>query len=208
MFSAAQAAHPNLVINREAISFWVGSPSAWDVATIAGANAEYVTNPSVPTWELYGSVFTGWQPQEFATPLTGAAEQAFDQAQGTAFECPLGACLGGTVLQDAENIINAVHAQGKPFVWFASNNVYPPESDWPTTFKNTYNLFADAGLWQPNDVVMVINYDQPDAGPGEYTGQFPAVPETLADGGDAPTVTGMLYWALHQAPIAADASDQ
>jgi len=204
IFSGAQAAHPDLVINREAISFWPPSPSSWEGVTIASANAEYVTNTSVPAWELYGSVYTGWQPQEFATPLDGGAEQAFDQAGGTAFECPLDACLGGAIYQDAFNIITAIHAQGKPFVWFASNNTVPPRPDWPTVFKNTYNYFSMMGLWQPNDVVMIINYDLPDSG----TGGFPPVPETLADGGDAPTVTGMLYWALHQAPIAADASDQ
>ena len=37
IFSGAQAAHPDLVINREAISFWPPSPSSWEGVTIASA---------------------------------------------------------------------------------------------------------------------------------------------------------------------------
>jgi hypothetical protein len=190
VFSGAQAAHPDLMINREAITFFV-SPSAWNTATIAGANAEYVTNPNAPLWQLYQGVFTGWQPQDFTTELDGGAERAFEAGKGAAFECPLDGCSGGGLSDDAVKLIKAIHAQGAPFVWFASNNTMPPDPEWPAKFKETYDHFASLGLWQPTDVVMIINYD----------GLFPAVPETVADGGDAPTVTGMLYWALHQTPI-------
>ena len=176
------------MIDREALALYTGNPADWNGRTVASANANFVTNPNAPTWQLYKSVFTGWQPQEFQKPLTGAAALAFKDGKGTFVECPLDGCAGGGLGDDMTAAIIAIHAQGDPFVWFASNNTTPPDPGWPAKFKLTYAYFAGKKLWQPRDVVMMMI---------NYGGMFPDVPET-ANGQDAPTVTGLLYWALHQ----------
>jgi hypothetical protein len=185
LFSGAQSGHPELKINREAIALFTSDPSLWNGRTIASAQQEYVTNPTAPEWMGYKSVMTGWLPQEFEKPLQGDAGAAFQQGNGAFLECPRAVCTGGDLAREVADVMEAQHAKGDPFVWFASNNDQP---GWAKEFQDQYNFIRDQGLWRENDVVMVINYG----------GKYPALPETGPDGQPADTVTGMLYWALHQ----------
>jgi hypothetical protein len=185
---------PNLDLNREAIALFDShGPSDWNGLTVASASAYYVTNAQAQPWQVYKAIFTGWLPQDFQTALPAAAADALDAASGAFAECTLDSCLGGVVSDDVVALIDAVHAHGDPFVFFASDDTYNVDSGWPEKFQETYNHFTSLGLWRPGDVVALVNYYH----------AWPAVPET-ANGQPARTVTGMAYWALHQSPLAPD----
>jgi hypothetical protein len=186
-YAPAQSHYPELELNREAVAIFTPDPSEWNGKTIADAEQEFVTNPSAPEWMRYKSVMTGWVPNAFITPLQGDAEAAFQQGKGAFVECQRDACSMGILAQRFTDVMKAQHAKGDPFIWFSGNHK-GSEGNWPMEFQAQYNFIRDQGLWRENDIVMIINYQE----------SFPALPETNSDGEPADTVTGMMYWALHQ----------
>lgn len=180
----------NDTLNPEAIAFYTSDTSRWNGRTVAQAEAIYTDPTALPT-RRYGAVYTGWQPQNFdpTNPryiyANANALLAFRSSKGTFIECPLGACTSGKLGEAFRRAIRETHVRGRPFIWFASNSGSP---GWLAAFQATYNAIAAEGLWRSEDVIAIVN----------YSGRYPAVPESLGGGVAADTSMGLAYWALQQ----------
>lgn len=134
----------------------------------------------------------GWQdPTAPGGPLsTAAARTALAQADGAMVECIGGLCGSKGTFGDAfGTFVETVHGQDKPILMFASHSGKPPVNlGWAESLKKQYARVEASGGWRSDDVAMVI----------PYQGAYPTLPMTMPDGSAADTVTGMLYWALHQ----------
>jgi hypothetical protein len=192
-FNNLQELYPDLAqsLNPEAIAFYTSDISRWNGRTVAQAEAIY-TNPAASASRRYGAVYTGWQPQNF-DPTNAKyiynnpnALMAFRSSKGTFIECPLGACTSGKLGEAFRRAIRETHVRGRPFIWFASN-ARSTNPGWLAAFQATYNAVAAEGLWRPEDVIAIVNYD----------GGYPKVPEAVG-GIAADTATGLAYWALQQ----------
>ncbi len=191
-YAGVQARYPDVKLDREAVALYTKDAQRWTGRSIAEAKAEFVSNPGVPSSLRYRSVYTGWQPMNWdpSAPMPRAAAAAAGAAGGMFVECPRGLCANpkGAVGGNFRRAIRAAHADGQPFVWFASSGgSSAPTSGWLTQFQATYDALRAEGLWRESDVVMIINYH----------GTYRTVPETVG-GRPADTVTGMAYWALRQ----------
>lgn len=191
-WSAVQKQNPDIVLQREGVFVYTGPGDAsfWNNKTVADARVQYVTGADIPDWLRYDHVYSAWPlSYERSGPLPAVAQDAFEDGEGMFIECLQAVCTS-----DANNNaqafvkgIETMHAQGKPFLVFASNT---RATGWSESFKRTYNFLADRNLWRSDDVIMLINYN----------GVYAATPETI-NGEPADTSTGLLYWALHQQPI-------
>lgn len=181
-FSGAQAYDRSLVINREAVTLYTDTPSAWRTASVASARAAYVTNGDAPAWQRYASVYTGWRPKDLEDPLTGRSARALREGGAVSVECPGRECLSGAPKAGFLRALNTAHADGKPFIWTYSAG----RGAWQEDLKSVYNMVSSEGLWRSNDVVVVINYG----------GRKEPLPESKDD-----TVTGILKWLLEQKEI-------
>lgn len=193
-FEYIENRHPDIALEREGVAFYTDQPSLWDGRSVADVRraVERVSPPGEP---LYRAIYTGWQPYNFEPSDSrwirpgSSADRALDDGNGLFVECPSSACaepengLGPAFRRSIEE----AHANGRPFIWFASRPPSLRGSGWLPQFQATYNSIRDAGLWRPEDIVMVISYD----------GSYPIVPETV-NGQPADTIMGSIYWALNQ----------
>lgn len=193
-FRYIEQQNPGIHLNREAIALYTDRPSDWDGKSIQQMRDE-IQRISPPGSPIYPAVYTGWQPYNFLTTDSrqirpgSSAERALDAGEGIFVECPSRACA------EPENglgpnfraAIQEAHANGRPFIWFASRPPSLTGPGWLSQFQLTYNSIRDAGLWKPGDIVVVISYE----------GTYPVVPETV-NGQPADTIMGAIYWALRQ----------
>jgi hypothetical protein len=211
LFTAAEPYMPGIVVDRQQICLYTNDLSNWNGTTIAEANANYVTNPSVvPATNRFQSVCTGYDPQAVGALLgvgdagpivaagaaaeigdggdAGAAIAAYEASAGTFVELLSPLATGGVWATQVEALWQATHAKGGRFIWFNSITTTTTPEEWLANTQTAYQNFKALGLIQPNDVIALVNYG----------GQMPSVPEVLPDGGAAATTTGIAYWLLHQ----------
>lgn len=193
-FEYIEQQNPDISLEREGVALYTDQPSRWNDKSVADAWQE-IKRVSPPGEPLYDAVYTGWQPYNFLAgddrgiPAGSSADRALDDGQGVFVECPSRACAepDNGLGPPFRRAIEEAHANGRPFIWFASRPPSLSGSGWLRQFQTTYNSIRDAGLWRSGDIVMVISYD----------GSYPIVPETV-DGQPADTIMGSIYWALNQ----------
>ncbi len=190
---------PRVDFEREAVTFYTSQPGRWDGDTIAGARSAVAGAAYGPGDDRYVNVFTGWQPQNFYTdrvrqypPIApgSSAERAVYEGDGVFVECPHDVCNGAEYEDGFFRAMRIARDTGQRFVWLASRLPGQPRSGWLREFQTMYNRITAEGLWRPGDIVVVISYN----------GEYPAVPETNANGQSADTTTGIVHWALQQRP--------
>ena len=201
--SRLQERYPDLRLIREALCVY-HDPKYCYANEIRDLCAMYVTNPGVNPAYLYENIYTLWQPYwvapvpyiEGREVLWGTtAETVFHQAAGAGVECNPGLFahdIAGHGLA-VRHLLRRVHqAPGRTFIWFIPVTLIKanaPSPQWFQMLKNGYYLLEAGRMLQPNDILMIINYN----------GALTALPETdPATGAPAPTMTGALYWLLHQ----------
>ncbi len=193
-FEYVEQQNPGLFLRREGVAFYTDQPSLWDGRSVAGIRGKIpLVGPQRKP--LYDHVYTGWQPYNFLNTDSrsirpgSSADRALDDGDGLFVECPSRACAEpqNGLGPNFRAAIQEAHANGRPFIWFASRPPSLTGSGWLQQFQMTYNSIRDAGLWRRGDIVMVISYD----------GSYPIVPETV-DGQPADTIMGSIYWALKQ----------
>jgi hypothetical protein len=199
---AVENQNPDIRLNREATVVYSNDRSLWDNLTVDGLRSILATYPnqdaSVPREAVWKDVYVGYDLRSWIDPTLGpdgalatpGAVNALASAGGTMVECIGGLCgSDGQFGQGFLDLLQRTHANNKPILMFVSkspNNT--PQTGWFDEFKREYQKVSALGQWRPDDIVMVIN----------YSGSYPRLPMKNADGSAADSVTGMLYWALHQ----------
>ena len=198
----AENAYPDIRLKRDATVVYSTNPNLWTNTTVDALRATLTAypnaNPSVTADVVWKGIYTGYALKDWINPLVApdgaisnpGAVNAVDSADGTMVECIGGLCGSNGMFGTAiANLFQRTRANGKPFYMFASKSPKVPASTgWVDEFKSEHNKITTLGGWRADDVIMVINYQ----------GAYPVLPMTNADGSTPDTVTGMLYWALHQ----------
>ncbi len=201
--------YPDIRIYNEAAAIYKGPLENWRVNEMELGRAQFQDLPVTPdqSWMLFNRVYSGWQPLPFtmdnstgAYPLQGTeAEIPFNEGDGMFMESPFTHGSNGVSYEAFKNgiLLNSKNRK-KPFIWFMSHSTNVQENDLNDEFfqvlKNRYFKYEAERLLGPDDVIMIINYDKGDPALGMAT-----VPEIdPATGKPATTLTGMLYWLLHQ----------
>jgi hypothetical protein len=199
---AVEKQNPDLRLNRDATVVYSNDRSLWDNLTVDGLRSILATYPnqdaSVPREAVWKDVFVGYDLRSWLDPTLGpdgalatpGAVNALASAGGTMVECIGGLCgSDGQFGKGFLDLLQRTHANGKPILMFISKSPKnTPQTGWFDEFKREYQKVSALGQWRSDDIVMIINYG----------GSYPALPMKNADGSAADTVTGMLYWALHQ----------
>ncbi len=201
--SRLQERYPDIRLIREALCVYHG-PIYCYAREIPDLRAMYVTNPNANPDYLYKHIYTLWQPY-WVAPMAyhpkqevlwgTVAETVFHQADGAGVECNPGLFahnIAGHGMA-VRHLLRRTHERpGRTFIWFIPVTLIKaghPSPRWFQMVKNGYYLLEAERVLQPNDILMVIN----------YSGALTALPETdPKTGKPLPTMTGTLYWLLHQ----------
>jgi hypothetical protein len=197
-----ERAYPDIRLKRDSTVVYSTNPNLWTNTTVDALRAVLTAypnaNPAVTPDVVWKGIYTGYALRDWIDPLVApdgaisnpGAVNAVDSADGTMVECIGGLCGSNGMFGTAiANLFQRTRANGKPFYMFASKSPKLPISvGWVDEFKGEHNKITTLGGWRADDVIMVIN----------YLGVYPVLPMTNADGSTPDTVTGMLYWALHQ----------
>ncbi len=201
--SRLQERFPDIRLIREALCVYHAPKYCYD-KEIRDLRAMYVTNPDANPDYLYERIYTLWQPYwvgpvpyiKGRQVLWGTvAEKVFRQADGAGVECNPGLFahdIAGHGLA-VRHLLRRTHERpGRTFIWFIPVTLIEagkPSPKWFQMVKNGYYLLEAERVLQPNDILMIINYN----------GALTTLPETDPEtGAPAPTMTGALFWLLHQ----------
>jgi hypothetical protein len=199
---SVETAYPDIRLQRDATVVYTNNPNLWANTTIDALRAVLTALPNADprvtadvAWKgvyagyALGNWFDSTLAPDGALSNPGAVN-ALASADGTMVECIGGLCGSGGKFGDAfAEYFQRTRANGRPFLMFASKSGKPPVTlGWLDQFQREYNKVIALGGWRSDDVMMVI----------PYQGAYPVLPMTNADGSTPDTVTGMLYWALHQ----------
>lgn len=194
--------YPDIRLNRLGVVVYSLYPSLWENATVDELKLSYTAwpnpDPTVSRQQVFESVYVGYALRGWLDPSVppfgalsnpGAAQANVD-ADGVMVECIGGLCGSGGDFGDGFlELLRTARAQNQRFMMFVSNSSGDDvRTGWLEDLQAEYKKAADEGLWRTDDIVMVINYN----------GDYPRLPMLDANGQPADTVTGMLYWALHQ----------
>jgi hypothetical protein len=177
----------------------------WNTNEIEYARSIYSAVPAGITNAMaYPKIYTGWQAFPFMVDRYEGklllvddghdAESEFIEGDGAFVE------LGPAHMERLpdfryaiSNVTSLCHAGGKPFLWFRAHykkGISPAAEDpeFMQSVKNAYYIMEADGLIQTNDAYFIVNYD----------GELVCIPETDQSGNPASTMTGVMYWLLHQ----------
>ncbi len=177
----------------------------WNTNEIEYARSIYsAVPPGVTNAMAYPKIYTGWQAFPFMEEQYQGklllvddghdAENEFIEGDGAFVE--LGPAHMERLSEFRSSITNVAglcHAGGKPFLWFMAHYKKGVQSaedpDFFQSVKNAYYIMEADGLIHTNDAYFVVNYD----------GELACLPETDPQSGKpAATMTGIMYWLLHQ----------
>lgn len=188
-------------LNRDSTVVYTNNPRLWDNITVEELRDVLATypnaNPIVTPENVWRDVYVGYALGNWFDPMTypgGAlsspgAVAALASAGGTMVECIGGLCgSNGTQGHAFLDVLGRTHANGKALLMFVSHSFNQGDSGWLGQFQHEYQKAGDLGMWQADDIVSIINYND----------HYPVLPMTNTDATTPDTVTGMLYWALHQ----------
>jgi len=199
--------YPNLQMTYEANSLYKGYRNmdallTFNVGEIAWAQNTYSHATPNGNAMTYPKIYTGWQAFPFMENPEGGrllmtddghdAENEFIEGDGAFMELGPAHMVQLPKYRFAlTDCASLCHAGGKPFLWFmARYRQNAPPADDPVfmqSVKNAYYIMEADELIQSNDAYFIVNYD----------GEMNVLPETH-NGQPAATMTGIMYWLLHQ----------
>lgn len=201
-FWGVESRYPDIQLNRLGVVVYSLYPSLWENATIDELKLSYTAwpnpDPTVSPQQVFEAVYVGnalrgWLDP--SVPPLGAlsnpgAAQANADADGVMVECIGGLCGSGGDFGDGFlQSLRTARANNQRYLMFVSESAANGlRTGWLQNLQSEFQKAADEGLWRDDDIVMIINYQ----------GDYPRLPMLDANGDPADTVTGMLYWALHQ----------
>lgn len=195
-----QRKYPDIKLEREALALYKNNSTYWAADDVEVAYKEYVDKTGVAPeeqWRLFKNIYSGWGSKPFAdieynsdaVPLNPNAQHVFDTAKGTFVEASSSYFRVAHVPNGLHNAWRRTHANGnRPFIWFQGAGDGTAET-WFQATKNEYFFLEANNIFKPHDVIMLMNYG----------GGIVNTPELDPKTGEpADSVTGILYWLLHQ----------